>query len=340
MSKSRNQLYRQWALLQKIPVRPAAKTAGQLAEELDDEGFKVSKRTIERDLNELKDGPFAVCSDEKGVGNNPNRWFFEVSSKMHLIPAMTPQLAFTLTFARKVLHEMLPPSVLRPMDVIFQKAEKLLKSDKRESYKHWQKYVKHVPRTLPLIPASVNPDVLENCLEALLKGCQLKICYQPRYDDSKEYSVNPLGLIFRDGVTYLVSTLWKYKDIKQLALHRIQVAEPLEDQRVILPPGFDLDRYIETEGAFLYPRKSAKRIKVELKFHCNTAKHLKETPLSEDQTINSREGYCHLKATVLDSQQLRWWLMGFGEHVEVLKPKALRDEFAGKTQKMAALYSR
>jgi len=338
MSKPRNQLYRQWALLQKIPVRPAAKTASQLAMELEDDGFKVSKRTVERDLNELRNGPFAVCSDDKGVGNNPNRWFFEVSSKTHLIPAMTKQLAFTLVFARTMLHEMFPPSVLQPMDAIFQKAENLL-NGKSESYKHWQKYVRHVPRALPLIPASVNSQILENCLEALLKRYQLKISYQPRYDDLKEYSVNPLGLIFRDGVIYLVCTLWKYEDIKQLALHRMQLAEPLEDREIISPAGFDLDRYIETEGAFLYPRKSAKRINVELRFHSNTAKHLEETPLSEDQTITVQGEYCHLTATVLDSQQLRWWILGFGEYVEVLKPQTFRDEFARKAQKMAAMYS-
>jgi predicted DNA-binding transcriptional regulator YafY len=34
-----------------------------------------------------------------------------------------------------------------------------------------------------------------------------------------------------------------------------------------------------------------------------------------------------LSATVADTAELRWWLLGFGEGVEVIGPKSLRNEF-------------
>jgi predicted DNA-binding transcriptional regulator YafY len=340
MTKTTDQLYRQWELLQKIPVRPASKTASQLAQELKDDGFVVSKRTVERDLNDLKLGPFAVSSDEKGLGNNPNRWFFERDARLHLLPAMTTQMAFTLLLARKLLGPMLPPSVLEPMSPILEKAETTLGHKGFSStYRQWEKHVKHVPRTLPLQPAAINPGVLELCLDGTLKGERLSIAYQPRYEAETQYETNPLGLIYRDGVTYLVCTLWEYSDIKQLALHRMQSVEPMTDIKARRLPGFDLDAYVAQEGAFLYPRQGGKAFQVELKFDADTAQHLVETPISADQTISCQGDYCIVRAAVLDTEQLRWWLLGFGEYVEVLKPKKLRDEFASIAARMARLYT-
>ena len=39
-------------------------------------------------------------------------------------------------------------------------------------------------------------------------------------------------------------------------------------------------------------------------------------------------------ATVHDNPQLRWWLLAFGDQVEVLKPASLREEFLKIAQAM------
>jgi predicted DNA-binding transcriptional regulator YafY len=41
---------------------------------------------------------------------------------------------------------------------------------------------------------------------------------------------------------------------------------------------------------------------------------------------------------VLDTQQLRWWLLGFGDGVEVMKPAKLRREFRDMARGMAEIY--
>ena len=68
--------------------------------------------------------------------------------------------------------------------------------------------------------------------------------------------------------------------------------------------------------------------------------HLHETPLSADQKItpidDARE---KVVATVLDTPQLCWWLLGFGENVEVLKPAKLREELSTTAKAMAEMYS-
>jgi predicted DNA-binding transcriptional regulator YafY len=51
-----------------------------------------------------------------------------------------------------------------------------------------------------------------------------------------------------------------------------------------------------------------------------------------------QSGWVRVQATVPDTAQLRWWLMGFGEGVEVLEPVSLRDEFVNMAQSLHGIY--
>ncbi|WP_297835193.1 WYL domain-containing protein [Thermomonas sp.] len=45
-----------------------------------------------------------------------------------------------------------------------------------------------------------------------------------------------------------------------------------------------------------------------------------------------------LSATVDDDQTLLWWLLGFGENVEVREPRSLRDEIGLQLRAAAGRY--
>ena len=67
--------------------------------------------------------------------------------------------------------------------------------------------------------------------------------------------------------------------------------------------------------------------------------HLLETPLADDQeTGETKDGRLRLRATVQDTEQLRWWLLSFGDKVEILKPKRLRYEFRTIVDNLASSY--
>ncbi len=51
-----------------------------------------------------------------------------------------------------------------------------------------------------------------------------------------------------------------------------------------------------------------------------------------------QQGKFLVESTVLDTAQLRWWLLGFGGRVEVLEPEFLRDEFRKHAERMAEIY--
>ncbi|HEY6455471.1 MAG TPA: WYL domain-containing protein [Steroidobacteraceae bacterium] len=159
--------------------------------------------------------------------------------------------------------------------------------------------------------------------QALLDGKRLQMTYTPRTPDGegdRDYEVNPLGLVARGNLIYLVCTLWDYDDIRQLALHRVKSAV-LTGAKTVRPQNFDLDLYIE-QGEFQYP--VGPMIHFKAKFDRGAAAHLYETPLSTDQTIKEIDtAQVIVTATVRDSAQLTWWLRGFGDLVEVIHPNSL-----------------
>ena len=50
------------------------------------------------------------------------------------------------------------------------------------------------------------------------------------------------------------------------------------------------------------------------------------------------DGRTLIEATVADTRELRWWLRGFGDHVEVQSPAALRSEFKEQSRALHELY--
>lgn len=73
----------------------------------------------------------------------------------------------------------------------------------------------------------------------------------------------------------------------------------------------------------------------------SAGEHLYETPLSLQQQLlplNEDEGRLELVATVPNTRELQWWLLGLGEGVEVMAPPELRAEIGRIVVQMAHRY--
>jgi len=322
-------------MLKMIPRAPAAIDVGNIEERLLDQGYQVTKRTIQRDLNKLCI-PFPIYCD-KSSGSRASNWSWMEGAEVMDIPEMSPLTALTFTLVESFLCQVLPPTFLSYLNPHFRRAKNLLGKLQNTHPYRWAEKIRIISRGQLLIPASVKPETLEVIYKATISEKQIRAEYRGKDGISpKEYNVHPLGLVFRNEIIYLVCTLKKYEDIRQLAVHRFESAEILEEPRIV-PKNFNLDKYIN-EGKFSYPTEE-NPIKIQVLFDPKAAAHLYETPLSEDQVLsNTKDGRILLKATVKNTSELHWWLLGFGDSVEVLKPKKLRDEFTAKITNLAAMY--
>ena len=331
-SKNDTQL-RQWAMLRHIPQHPRQITARDLNERLESEGFVVTKRTVERDLLSLSE-IFPLLSNER---SRPYGWSWNKNAEAFALPSMSPLQALTLELAHDHLANLLPANLLATLTPYFKCAEGVLSSgDGVKKLASWRKKVAIVPPNQPLIPPNYPEEIIEAVHSALLSEQQLEISYTSREQgETKTYPVHPLGIVQRGAVTYLVATLYDYTDIRLLAVHRIHSAQVL-DQPVKTPKKFNLAKYIRL-GAFGFDESG--EIKLVVRFTTPAVEHLRETPLSLDQQIEpDQPDWVRLRATVPDTAQLRWWLMGFGDQVEILEPVSLRDEFVNMTQSLYGMY--
>jgi predicted DNA-binding transcriptional regulator YafY len=286
-----------------------------------EQGISVHHRTVQRDLNNLS-VLFPLISDNK----NPAGWSWAPDAPLFDLPGMDPPTAITFGLMERFLAPLLPRPALTTMAPHFAKARKLLEETEPATALRWTEKVRVVERGLPMQPPPVEEATLNAVYDALYRNRRLAVCYHRRGEEEQKNSeVNPLGLIFQDGVIYLVCTFWEYQDVKLLPLHRMTVATVL-DKELSMPVGFSLDKYLES-GEFLFPEGQG-NLKLQVLFEGWVAEHLAESSISTDQTLTVRkDGRVLLSATVRDSSQLRWWLLGFGDRVEVMKPKRLRDEF-------------
>ena len=333
MGDGRDTLRRYLVLLRHLPRKRTGITASQLRDKLANEGFEVTLRTVQRDLEKLS-AVFRICSDE---GSKPRYWWWDENAPRLDIPQMTPAEALAFHVLAAYLGHVLPPQITKDLAGYFQEAERVLDAlDAGPGA--WRHKVRVLARGPRFLLPEVEESVREAVHEALLRRRRLRFSYRKRMrEEWRMHEADPLGLVVRDGLFYLVARVGDHEHPALFVLHRIGEAEVLPDP-VCVPEGFDLDAFIAA-GELDFVVKT-KHLRLEALFTKEAAFHLTERQLAPDQKLipARRRGWMRLRATVPDTMELRWWLLGFGDQVEVLRPKSLRQEIAETVLGMAELY--
>lgn len=335
MAINQDALLRQWQMLRLIPRYPMKVTAGDIAERLADQDFPITKRTIERDLQALS-VVFPLVVDDR---SKPYGWSWAKEAAAFDLPSITDSEALTLTLVEHHLRAIMPVSIMGQLQPYFQMAaQKLSSLPGRSPAKTWPDKVRVVQPTQALLPAPIDGSVQQTVYDALLRDRQLNVRYRKHgAKDPINYTLHPLAIVQRGTVIYLICTLFRYSDPKMFALHRILSAEVL-DTPVKRPKDFDIDQYIAS-GALGFGNGAD--IKLKAVFDADAAQHLLETPLSTDQVLTPMDDtHTRITATVADTQQLFWWLLAFGDNVEVQAPASLRRAMAETASEMNHLYHR
>lgn len=326
-------LLRQLSMLRHVPRYPKKVDTTTLQDKLAEAGYDVTLRSIQRDLNTLSSTLPLISDNAK-----PQGWSWQLEADQLELPALDPQTALTFRLVENYLRPLLPATTLDYLKPWFQTAEGVLNAVDNNGFSSWPEKIRVLPNGQPLQAPQIDAFIQTVIYQALLQERRVFITYQARDSDCAEDRViNPLVLVVRDHLIYMVCTMWNYSNVLQLALHRIHSARML-DEPVTRPADFDIDAYI-AEGKFSYLRGETS-IALEAEFSSKTAHHLAECPLSDDQTLTDvGDNKVLVRATVHDTAELRWWLHGFGDGVTVLAPTFLRDEFAQKAKLLAERYA-
>lgn len=321
-------------MLMRVPRHPRKISAAELVDHLEREGFTTHKRSIQRDLNKLS-AYFPITHD----GGNPQGWYWPREATGLELPAMSPATALAFQMLDAFSRPLLPNHLHAFLDEHLDRARQVLEesADQSPGMRDWSGLVAVAPRSQPLLPPSGDPEAVRVAYDALLAQRQIEAKYASRSADNppSHYRINPLGIVLRNNILYLIATVFDYTDTRMLALHRMSEARLLEEPAWV-PEGFDLQDYVAAGELDI---RQGEDICLVARFHHAAAEHLHETPLGRDQSIAALDAdWSRVSATVQNTRQLRWWLLGFGEAVVVESPEELREEMTRTARAMAAQY--
>lgn len=326
-----NKLHRLLVILQTLPYAPRKVATTDIQRFLSATGHDISLRSVQRDLEHLSD-VFAIVSDNA----RPAGWSWSKDAKVMGVPALDPHSSLVLQLAKKHLEHLLPVATVEHLAPQFRQAAETLDLH-GNGLRKWQNKVRVLPRGVTQIPPKIDATIQSVIYESLLKEKKVKVFYRPRLEKPKFYEVNPLGLIVRDRLTYLICEC--NNNLRQLLLHRMISAEML-DESSKYPDDFDLDTFI-LKGEMTFPMGNEIHIKLILNKYA--ARQILDSPLSVDQRITKSTGSnddVTIEATLQDSMELRWWLLSFGDEAEILEPPHLRDWFKQISINVANYYNR
>ena len=318
-------------------------TVADLVKDLKHQGYAVETYSIRRDMRALLETHQQLeCNDNSGAeGEAKNglaygyRW---VGRDHEQSGGITLPEALSLVMVEKYLSQSLPVLLNRPLEAIFSKAHSILDLHKKSNLTHWPEKITVIQPTQPFIAPQTNQTVLAAVHEALLNEQLLQVSYQSlnaKAGTRKTLNLHPLGLVQRGNIGYLAAMTNDYEDVYFYALHRIQTAEILSE-KCRLKPGFDLNHFAATQGHF----GPAIPVRLKARVCDQLGQILEESPLCEQQTLSAKDdtGYRVLEADTLDTWQLRWWILGEAERIEVLGPQSLRYAIINHLSDMNEMY--
>lgn len=332
MSEAKDTLLRLIALLRLIPRAPGRIATTTLLEKLKDDGFSVSLRTVQRDLDRLSI-PFALQRDESAPSF---RWSLSENAPIDLSAMDTPT-ALALYLAESHLKTLLPQSVLDQLGPQFRMARDYLDNLENNGLAHWARRVRAHPNGKSLQPAQIISQVWELTSTALLEHKQLQISYLSRSKtELKQLLIHPAGLVSRHAISYLIGSVDGYNDLRQFALHRIRQAECL-DAAARTHNDFEIDSYIRQD---LNTTAPIEQVELVADVSPQIAWLLSETPLSNEQSLKPLpdSDWQRLRATVPDDQETQWWVFGLGENVRVWEPQSWVQSIKEKVARLKAQY--
>jgi predicted DNA-binding transcriptional regulator YafY len=166
---------------------------------------------------------------------------------------------------------------------------------------------------------------LASLAEAVWESRPIQIAYR-RGDEEVERSLQPLGLVLKAGIWYLVAT--SEDQVRTYRVSRIRSVTPGEGQ-ASRPPDFDLAAYWdESISAF---EREAPRIAVTLRIDPAVLGVLAEAVgghavrEAERLPADDPEGWIHLRVMADWPEEVPGRLIGLGSRAEILDPPEVRE---------------
>jgi predicted DNA-binding transcriptional regulator YafY len=311
-------------LLQMLQSGPG-KNASALAK-----AFKVGRRTIFRDLQELRDADLPLEYDAK-----TERYY--VSSSWAMPPSkLTSDEALALI---ALATEFGRNQELPFFDAAYNaavKLEKTLPRTLRQGLRRSAPVIKIRPGRLSRLVDKAS--MYRRLVDAVAQRTIVKITYRSHTEDETiETKLRPYRILFSQHSWYVIGHSSMHGEVRTFNLERFKSLETLT-AKYSIPRQFDLDRHLGNAWALIPANEPENH--VILRFTRFVARNVDEVKWHKSQrTKLLDDGSLEFHVTVSGLMEIQWWILRYGDQAEVLRPVKLRRIIAQRAKNMAEIYS-
>jgi len=149
--------------------------------------------------------------------------------------------------------------------------------------------------------------------------------------------LSPYRLLFSRHSWYVIGRSSLHREVRTFNVGRIQQLELL-DETFLVPRGFSIERYLGNAW-HLIPEPGPDQ-DVVVRFSPLVARNVAEVVWHKTQQLCHREdGSLDFHVRVSGIREISWWIMGYGDQAEVLRPPALRQLIAERAAKLVERYN-
>lgn len=178
-------------------------------------------------------------------------------------------------------------------------------------------------------------EALDAIVWALVQERRLRIDYGGLRGAGKTHDFEPYTLLMYRGGLYLLGRSHRGGKVIALAVERMRSVARLPS-RFEYPAAYAPEKH--TEGIFGLIEGPETLVELLIKDD-ETHVYLASRRLHPTQALRARrDGTWVLSMTVRGTAELRYWILGLGPHVEVLRPATLRAEVRALLRRAAAAY--
>jgi proteasome accessory factor B len=291
--------------------------------------FQTSRRTIFRDLRELQVIGVPYRYDTRNGGYSIDPEFFLPPIDLNLQEALS-----LLLLVHKVSSQMELPF----------KNSTLLAALKIENNlpvkirRYCNMSLKNISTRLnPQAPMYLLDKTFELLQQAIEKKRKVRIGYQSLFEDSNINSeLSPYHLLYNQRAWYVLGFSSQHKSVRTFKLNRIKQLQML-DKCFINGEDFDLSDYIGRAWSLI---PEGRIYNVKLRFLPRVANNVAEVQWhSTQKVIFNSDGSAIVEFRVDGIGEIFWWILGYGDQVQVLSPRSLRQKIVSAARNMVELNS-
>jgi predicted DNA-binding transcriptional regulator YafY len=308
------QLARQWQLIQRLAKSRAGVALDDLASDLE-----VVRRTVYRDLDALMLAGFPVVSEKRD-----GRVFYRFLDTFRLgdVP-FTPDEILALAFGEDLLR------VLEGT-VFHDSIRSALAKIRAGLGPELADYLARLGAAFRVLPGPHKSyahlrETIRTLNDAVLAQKSVRIRYRTgRTGAVSSRTLDPYRVWYRSGGLYVVGHDHKSGELRTFAVDRIGAIEATA-RKFAVAADFDFERYIGSSfGVIAEPAT-----RVRILFESRWAGYVAERTWHPSQKLTpASRGRVELAMEVGGTDELRTWILSFGDGALVLEPRALRDAVA------------